>query len=82
GIIGGIIAIIIVGLIVLQFSFTDEGNISNDFNEPKIVDVDNDGVPDEEDPFVSAPRVWQSSGPFEIDRKQYALGELVLIRMN
>jgi len=81
GIIGGVIAAIIIGILVVQFSSINEDASIQDNDLPEIVDVDNDGVPDEEDPFISAPRVWQTSGPFQIDREQYVLGELVLMRI-
>jgi len=80
GIIGGVIAAIIIGVVVIQFSSINENNSEQDI-EPTIIDVDNDGVPDDVDPFISAPRVWQTSGPFQIDREQYVLGELVLMRI-
>lgn len=80
-IIGGIIAAIIIGVIIVQFSSLNNDKPLDDFDVPEIVDVDDDGVPDEEDPFIASPRVWQTSGPFQIDKKQYALGELVLIRI-
>jgi len=82
GIIGGVIAAIIIGILVAQFSSINEDAPIQDNDLPEIVDVDNDGVPDEKDPFISAPRVWQTSGPFQIDREQYVLGELVLVRIN
>ncbi len=81
GIIGGIIVAIIIGILVVQFSSINEDAPIQDNDLPEIVDVDNDGVPDDIDPFIGAPRVWQTSGPFEIDRKQYVLGELVLMRI-
>jgi len=80
GIIGGVIAAIIIGVVVIQFSSINENNSEQDI-EPTIIDIDKDGIPDDVDPFVTAPRVWQTSGPFEIDREQYVLGELVLLRM-
>ena len=80
GIIGGVIAAIIIGVIVIQFSSINENNSEQDI-EPTIIDVDKDGIPDDVDPFVAAPRVWQTSGPFQIDREQYVLGELVLMRI-
>jgi len=79
GIIGGIIVAIIIGVLVVQFSSIDENNSGK--NAEPIIDVDEDGVPDEIDPYIAAPRVWQTSGPFQIDRTQYRLGELVLIRI-
>jgi len=80
GIIGGVIAAIIIGVVVIQFSSINENNSEQDI-EPTIIDVDEDGIPDDVDPFVATPRVWQTSGPFEIDREQYVLGELVLMRI-
>ncbi len=81
GIIGGAIAAIIIGILVVHFSSINEDAPIQDNDLPEIIDIDNDGIPDDVDPFVSAPRVWQTSGPFEIDRLQYVLGELVLMRI-
>ncbi len=80
-IIGGVIAAIIIVVLVIQFSSINEDGSIQDNDLPEIVDVDNDGVPDDVDPFISAPRVWQTSGPFQIDREYYVLGELVLMRI-
>jgi len=74
GIIGAIIAVIIIGIVITQF-------YSEEFVKPTIIDVDGDGVPDEEDSLILAPRVWQTSGPFQIDKEKYRLGELVLVRI-
>ncbi len=63
GIIGGVIAAIIIGVVVIQFSSINENNSEQDI-EPTIIDVDEDGIPDDIDPFVATPRVWQTSGPF------------------
>jgi len=82
GIFGGVIAAIIIGILVAQFSSINEDTPILDNGLPEIVDVDNDGVPDDVDPFIGAPRVWQTSGPFQIDRTEYVLGELVLVRIN
>ncbi len=84
GIIGGVIAAIIIGILVIQFSSINEDAPIQDNDLPEIVDVDNDGVPDDVDQFIATPRVWekQTSGPFQIDREQYSLSEIVLIRMN
>lgn len=80
-IIGGIIAIIIIGTIVVQFSSINDNELNENDNE-NIIDVDNDGVPDDVDPFIPpGERIWQTSGPFQIDKEKYALGELVLIRI-
>jgi len=83
GIIGGTIVAIIIVIFVIQFSSIIEDGPIQDNDLPEIVDVDNDGIPDDVDPFIPTPRVWekQTSGPFQIDREQYVLGELVLIRI-
>jgi len=84
GIIGGVIAVIIIGILVAQFSSINEDAPIQDNDLPEIVDVDNDGVPDDIDPFIATPKVWekQTSGPFQIDREKYVLGEVVLIRVH
>jgi len=83
GIIGGVIAAIIIVVLVIQFSSINEDGPIQDNDLPEIVDVDNDGVPDDVDPFIATTRVWekQTSGPFQIDREKYVLGELVLLRI-
>jgi hypothetical protein len=35
----------------------------------------------DENQYEVLPRVWQTSGPFQIDRSQYALGEKIFIRI-
>jgi len=79
GIIGGVIVAIIIGIVIVQFSTINEND--SEKNAEPIIDVDKDGVPDEVDRYVPEPRVWQTSGPFQIDRTQYRLGELVLVRI-
>ncbi len=81
GVIGGVIVVIIIGILVIQFSSINEDAPIQDNDLPEIVDVDNDGIPDEVDPYIPEPRVWQTSGPFQIDREYYVLGELVLMRI-
>ncbi len=79
GIFGGVIAAIIIGFVIFQYSSINE-NDSGKNTEP-IIDVDKDGIPDDVDPYVPEPRVWQTSGPFQIDREQYVLGENILMRI-
>ncbi len=76
---------IIVGLflsvLLLSVIVAYDGTASAQLKSTKDLDSDKDGIPDEVDPFIPAPRVWQTSGPFQIDREQYVLGELVLARI-
>jgi len=71
-IIGGIVVVIVISVIFVQMSSTDESD------NPIIIVTPPNGTD-----FKPAPRVWekQTSGPFQIDREQYLLGELVLLRI-
>ncbi|MCH7940755.1 MAG: hypothetical protein IH842_02125 [Thaumarchaeota archaeon] len=70
GIIGGVIAAIIISVIFVQMSSTEESN-----------DIVLKIIPPNGTDYVTAPRDWPTSGPFQIDRSQYVLGELVLMRI-
>jgi len=70
GIIAGIIAVIIISVILVQMFKTNE---SDDI----ILRI----IPPNGTDYKPAPRDWQTSGPFQIDREQYVLGELVLVRI-
>jgi len=71
-IIGGIIAVIIISVISVQMFSTAE-------SDDVILRV----IPPNGTDFKPALRVWekQTSGPFQIDREKYVLGELVFIRI-
>ncbi len=78
GIIVGIpIAIaIIAGIIAI--TMMPEGD-SNDMEvEEKIDEIEKI---DDENQYEPLPREWQTSGPFQIDRSEYALGEKIFIRI-
>ena len=102
GIIGGVIAAIIIGAVIVQYSSINENDLEK--NNELVIDVDKDGIPDgkdncpnhpnpnqedadgdqrgdECDPYTPEPRIWQTSGPFQIDRDKYSLGELVFLRI-
>ena len=70
GIIGVAIAAIIISVVFVQMSSTEESN-----------DVVLKIIPPNGTDYVLAPRDWPTSGPFQIDRSQYVLGELVLMRI-
>ena len=83
------IIIIIVGIISI---YTQESEISKSDDEiilenktsgnPIIDDKLNEIEKNKrENYFGPAPREWQSSGPFEIDRSKYLLGEKIFLRI-
>ncbi len=86
GIVGGIIATIIISVIFVQLFLTDE---STDVKENIILtnvtdennDIDKKMLPRNQTVYTVPPRDWQVSGPFEIDRTQYALGEKIFFRV-
>ncbi|QLH03864.1 hypothetical protein C5F47_08125 [Nitrosopumilus cobalaminigenes] len=65
------IAIIIAGIIII---YVQENEISKSNNE---VSLENPLI--EEGHFIPAERDWQTSGPFQIDRSQYLLGEKIFL---
>jgi len=78
GIIVGIpIAIaIIAGIIAITMMPNGD---SNDLEvEEKIDDIEKTA---DENQYKVLPREWQTSGPFQIDRSEYALGEKIFIRI-
>ncbi len=70
GIFAVIIAVIIISVILVQMFKTNESD-----------DVVLRIIPPNGTDYKPAPRDWQTSGPFQIDREQYVLGELVLVRI-
>jgi len=86
GIVGGIIAAIIISVIFVQlFLSTEDTNV-----EEEIIPTDETGenyilghakLPRNQTVYTVPPRDWQVSGPFEIDRTQYALGEKIFLRV-
>ncbi len=84
--IGIVIIIIIVGVIVIynqefknnekiELGKFDTGNSEINEKLEQIVNSTNSTN------FKPAPRTWQTSGPFQIDRTEYLLGEKVFLRM-
>ncbi len=71
------IAIIIAGI---TFSINQE---SERIETEKIIDEKLDEIEDEasENEFIPAPRTWPTSGPFQIDRSEYLIGEKIFIRV-
>jgi len=86
GIVGGIIAAIIISVIFVQLFLTDEStvveeNIILTNVTDEINNVDQEVLPRNQTVYTVPPRNWQVSGPFEIDRTQYALGENIFLRV-
>ncbi len=86
GIVGGIIAAIIISVIFVQLFLTDEStvveeNIILTNVTDEINNVDQEVLPRNQTVYTVPPRDWQVSCPFEIDRTQYALGENVFLRV-
>jgi len=84
GIAAGIIAAIIISVIFVQLFLiddtTDVEEIIISTNETEIDDVGQQ-LPRNQTVYTVPPRDWQVSGPFEIDRTQYALGENIFLRV-
>jgi len=78
---GVIIAIpIVIAIIagIIAITMMPDGD-SNDMEvEEKIDEIEKIA---DENQYEPLPREWQTSGPFQIDRSEYALGEKIFIRM-
>jgi len=86
GIVGGIIAAIIISVIFVQLFLTDDSTDAEENIIPtnvtdEINNVDQEMLPRNQTVYTVPPRDWQVSGPFEIDRTQYALGENIFLRV-
>jgi hypothetical protein len=90
GIFGGIVIIVIVVGIVLTFD--QESNVVEveDVFDKEIRPVEVPEIQDklnaiekiaEESEYTTLPREWITSGPFQVDRSEYAIGESIFIRM-
>jgi len=86
GIVGGIIVAIIISVIFVQLFLIDDSTDveeiiipTNDTDE--INNVEQEMLPRNQTVYTVPPRDWQVSGPFEIDRTQYALGENIFLRV-
>ena len=89
---GGIGIAIIILIIALynyqetEITIIDEPKeIEFNFNNSKVAEIEEklDEIEKNtsENIFQPAPREWQTSGPFEIDRSRYLLGEKIFIRI-
>jgi len=78
GIIVGIPIVIAIIAGIIAITMMPEGD-SNDMEvEEKIDDIEKTA---DENQYKVLPRKWQTSGPFQIDRSEYALGEKIFIRI-
>jgi hypothetical protein len=83
---------IIITILIVVFSFTQNEIIENEtlpeINDSSEIDtminkikkdkIENDGS---ENPYKPTEREWVQSGPFKIDRSQYALGEKLFVNV-
>ena len=90
-----IITIAIVGFSLTQMEITEtqtsptieESNLTTEepspiqgmLNQIKQDETDNKNS---ENPYIPKEREWIESGPFQIDRSEYALGEKIFVQMN
>lgn len=80
----GIVIILIIGL------YTNQDSKINEIKEPEKYDTGNEIIDEKlyeitkdanANDFKPAPREWITSGPFQIDRSQYLIGEKVFLRI-
>jgi hypothetical protein len=87
------IVVIIIGIIAISYQepeiekSNDKINVENKTSENPIIDQMVDEKLNEieknadENYFKPAPRDWQTSGPFQIDRSNYLVGEKIFLRI-
>jgi len=93
GVVGGIVIIVIVLGIILTFDQESDIAEVEDALDREILPADIKEVPEiqekldeikkivDESEYIPLEREWINSGPFQIDRSEYAIGESVFIRM-
>ena len=83
---------IIITIVIVVFSFTQNEIIENEtlseINDSSEIDTMIDKIKQDkiendesENPYKPAEREWIQSGPFKIDRSQYALGEKLFVNV-
>ena len=91
GIIGGIAVIVIVLGIVLTFNQESDIVEVEDVFDKEIRPVEIPEIQEkldeikkiaDESEYTNLPREWITSGPFQVDRSEYAIGESIFIRMD
>ena len=88
-----IVGIVIIGIIVAAISMSqDSGTMEVEDTVNKEIRPVEDVVPEieqkikeieetkKENEYSPKPREWMASGPFQVDRKEYVLGEKIFIR--
>ncbi|MBI1662072.1 MAG: hypothetical protein IS860_00925 [Nitrosopumilus sp.] len=90
-IIAGIIAVIVIIVVTILASYQEsdiaevEDTLDKEIQPVEIPEIQEkldeiERIKNEND-YTPLPREWQSSGPFEIDRKEYAIGEKIFLRI-
>ena len=90
GIFGGIVIIVIVVGIVLTFDQESDIPEVEDVFDKEIRPIEVPEIQDkldevkkiaDENEYIPLEREWINSGPFQVDRSEYAIGESIFIRM-
>ena len=90
GIVAGIVVIVLVlGIVLTSNQESDDTEVENVFDKeirpievPEIQEkLDMIEKIADESIYTPLPREWITSGPFQVDRSEYAIGESVFIRM-
>lgn len=70
--------------ILIADDIENSTNMTRVTTDEKTIDETIEQMQEKTDEFEykPKPREWQSSGPFEIDRKEYILGEKIFMRIN
>ena len=88
GIIGAVVAATIISVFFLQMSTPNHDNEQESIIEEEVEEEiqkkyeEIEKAKQKNESFTPAERDWQTSGPFEIDRSQYLLGENIFVRIN
>ena len=89
----GIISIVIIGIGITSFSIFQDNSVESIKNSQKnesgelmeneiMLKIENQNSETDDSQYTIIDREWQTSGPFSIDRKEYALGEKIFMAVS